>query len=100
MRTRQAKDTVAGTVHGIDRLIRNVQTGRFERSLSALTAAGAQIVPGRGLDFLDPDGNQVEVVQYDQIQFTKAPEILRGMNLELGKTDAALAELREKGLAE
>jgi catechol 2,3-dioxygenase-like lactoylglutathione lyase family enzyme len=66
----------------------------------ALTAAGAEIVPGRSLDFLDPDGNQVEVVQYDQIQFTKAPEILRGMNLELGKTDAALAELREKGLAE
>jgi len=66
----------------------------------ALTAAGAEIRPGRGLDFLDPDGNQVEVVQYDQIQFTKAPEILRGMNLELGKTDAALAELRGKGLAE
>ena len=67
----------------------------------ALTAAGAEILPGgRSLDFLDPDGNQVEVVQYDQIQFTKAPEILRGMKLELGKTDAALAELREKGLAE
>ena len=66
----------------------------------ALTAAGAEIRRGRGLDFLDPDGNQVEVVQYDQIQFTKAPEILRGMNLELGKNDAALAELREKGLAE
>ena len=67
----------------------------------ALTAAGAKILPGgRSLDFLDPDGNQVEVVQYDQIQFTKAPEILRGMNLELGKTDAALAELRGKGLAE
>jgi len=66
----------------------------------ALTAAGAEIRRGRGLDFLDPDGNQVEVVQYDQIQFTKAPEILRGMNLELGKTDAALAELREKGLGE
>lgn len=64
----------------------------------ALTAARAEILPGRGLDFLDPDGNQVEVVQYDQIQFTKAPEILRGMNLELGKTDAALAELREKSI--
>ena len=66
----------------------------------ALMAAGAELRRGRGLDFLDPDGNQVEVVQYDQIQFTKAPEILRGMNLELDKTDAALAELREKGLAE
>ena len=65
----------------------------------ALATAGAEILPGRRLDFLDPDGNRVEVVQYDQIQFTKAPEILRGMNLALGKTDAALAELREKGLA-
>jgi catechol 2,3-dioxygenase-like lactoylglutathione lyase family enzyme len=65
----------------------------------ALTTACVEILPGRRLDFLDPDGNRVEVVQYDQIQFTKAPAILRGMNLELGKTDAALAELREKGLA-
>src|ERR1700735_3764837 len=30
-------------VHGIDRMVRNVRTGRFERSLSALTAAGALI---------------------------------------------------------
>jgi lactoylglutathione lyase len=65
----------------------------------ALAAAGAEVIPGRRLDFLDPDGNRVEIVQYDAIQFTKAPEILRGMGLELGKTDAALAELREKGLA-
>ena len=43
MRTQQAKDPVASTVNGIDRLIRNVQTGRFERSLSALTAAGALV---------------------------------------------------------
>ncbi|UUL77529.1 hypothetical protein NG819_08950 [Pseudarthrobacter sp. Fe7] len=43
MKANQAKGTVAETVHGIDRLIRNVQTGRFERSLSALTAAGALV---------------------------------------------------------
>jgi hypothetical protein len=55
--------------------------------------------PVRRLDFLDPDGNRIEVVQYDQVQFTKSPEVLRGMGLELGKTGAALAELREKGLA-
>ena len=28
---------------GIDRMVRNVETGRFERSLSALTAAGALV---------------------------------------------------------
>jgi lactoylglutathione lyase len=65
----------------------------------ALEAAGVEIIPGPRLDFLDPDGNRVEIVQYDQIQFTKTPEILRGMGLELGKTEGALAELREKGLA-
>ena len=56
--------------------------------------------PGRGLSFRDPWGNRIEVVQYDEIQFTKAPEVLRGMGLEgLGKTAAARAELASKGLA-
>jgi lactoylglutathione lyase len=71
-----------------------------EATRRALVAAGAEILPGRRLDFLDPDGNRVEIVQYDQIQFTKTDEILAGMGLALGKTDAALAELREKGLAQ
>ncbi len=65
----------------------------------ALEAAGVEILPGRRLDFLDPWGNRVEIVQYDQIQFTKTPEILQGMGLDLGKTEAALEELRVKGLA-
>jgi len=30
-------------LHGIDRLVRNVETGRFERSLSGLTAMGAVV---------------------------------------------------------
>jgi lactoylglutathione lyase len=65
----------------------------------ALRAAGVEPLPGHRLDFLDPDGNRVEIVQYDEVQFTKAPEILDGMGLELGKGEQALAELREKGLA-
>jgi lactoylglutathione lyase len=64
-----------------------------------LAAAGVSVLPGRGLDFLDPDGNRIEIVQYDKIQFTKTAEVLGGMGLELGKSDGALAELREKGLA-
>ena len=60
---------------------------------------GAEIVPGRGLNFRDPFGNLVQVVQYDEIQFTKSDRILEGMGLELGKTERALGELREKGLA-
>ena len=70
-----------------------------ETTRQALNDIGADILPGRGLDFLDPDGNRVEIVQYDQIQFTKSAEVLRGMGLELAKSDDALAQLRAKGLA-
>jgi lactoylglutathione lyase len=66
---------------------------------AALEEAGAEILPGRGLNFHDPWGNFVQVVEYGDIQFTKAPAILRGMGLDhLEKTPAALEELREKGL--
>jgi catechol 2,3-dioxygenase-like lactoylglutathione lyase family enzyme len=70
-----------------------------ERVRRALEEAGVEVFPGRRLDFLDPWGNRVEVVQYDQIQFTKTDRVLEGMGLELEKSEAALAELREKGLA-
>jgi catechol 2,3-dioxygenase-like lactoylglutathione lyase family enzyme len=65
----------------------------------ALAEAGAEILAGRGLDFRDPWGNRVQVVDYRRIQFTKAPGISEGMGLELAKTEEALAELRDKGLA-
>ena len=59
------------------------------------------LLPGRGTRFRDPWGNQIEVVQYDEVQFSKAPGVLRGMGLaELGKTPEAVEELREKGLAD
>ena len=64
----------------------------------ALEAAGVELAPGRSLDFHDPWGNAVQVVQYDEVQFTKAVPVLRGMELDLGKTEKALAELRAKGL--
>ena len=66
----------------------------------ALEEAGAEILPGRGLDFRDPWGNHVQVVEYGNIQFTKAPEVLEGMGLgHLEKTQRAREELRRKGLA-
>ena len=71
-----------------------------EATRLALEEAGAEIQPGRGLDFLDRWGNHVQVVDYRDVQFTKTPEILRGMGLaQLPKTKQALAELREKGLS-
>jgi lactoylglutathione lyase len=66
-----------------------------------LAEAGVEVLPGRGLDFRDPWGNIVEVVEYSEIQFTKEPRVLAGMDLAgLGKSEHALDELRAKGLAD
>ena len=65
-----------------------------------LERAGVEILPGRFFDIRDPSGNRIQIVQYDEIQFTKPDRILQGMGLELGKSERALAELREEGLAD
>jgi len=71
----------------------------MEAARQALEDADAEILPGRGLDFLDPWGNHVQVVAYGDIQFTKDAAVLEGMRLGgLGKSTAALEELRRKGL--
>ena len=62
-------------------------------------AAGGTIIPGPFLDFLDPWGNRIEVVEYANIQFTKASHVLRGMGLDLKKNAKALGELADKGMA-
>jgi lactoylglutathione lyase len=67
---------------------------------AALTAAGVKPLPGRFLDFRDPWGNRIEIVGYDNIQFTKAPNVLRGMGLaHLHKNASALKELADKDMA-
>src|SRR5499427_10061838 len=64
----------------------------------ALAVAGIKPLPGRFLDFLDPWGNRIEIVGYDNIQFTKAENVLRGMGLaHLKKNASALKELGDKG---
>jgi hypothetical protein len=65
----------------------------------AVEEAGATILPGPGLDFLDPWGNHVQVVQYSDVQFTKVAHVLRGMGLQLDKSPKAIGELAEKGMA-
>jgi predicted enzyme related to lactoylglutathione lyase len=66
----------------------------------ALAAAGIKPLPGRFLDFRDPWGNRIEIVGYDNIQFTKAPNVLRGMGLaHLSKNASAIKELKDKGMA-
>jgi len=71
-----------------------------EAARQAILAAGITIEPGPFLDFRDPWGNLVEIVGYTNIQFTKADHVLRGMGLShLRKSDQAIEELREKGMA-
>ncbi len=66
----------------------------------AARAAGVDVQPSGHLRFRDPWGNNVEVVDYRDVQFTKDARVLRGMGLALEKHERALAELREKGLAD
>ena len=67
---------------------------------SALAEAGVEALPGPFLDFRDPWGNRVEIVGYDSVQFSKAPNVLRGMGLShLSKNAKATKELADKGMA-
>jgi catechol 2,3-dioxygenase-like lactoylglutathione lyase family enzyme len=66
---------------------------------AALLDGGVSVPPSGHLRFRDPWGNNVEIVGYRDIQFTKAPEVLRALAAEgIEKTDAAREELRAKGL--
>jgi catechol 2,3-dioxygenase-like lactoylglutathione lyase family enzyme len=62
-------------------------------------AAGAKMLKGKFLDFMDPWGNRIEVVEYRDLQFTKSPAVLQGMGLDLDKSAEAEKELRDKGMA-
>ena len=66
---------------------------------AALEAAGVPVTPAPNCSFRDPWGNQVQVVDYRDVQFTKTTEILRALGLSPEKTERALGELRDKGLA-
>jgi lactoylglutathione lyase len=71
-----------------------------EAARKALADAGVATLPGPFLDFFDPWGNRIEIIGYDNIQFTKAPHVLRGMGLaHLAKNDKAIKELADKGMA-
>ena len=68
--------------------------------LDALGTLGIPLLPGPFKDFLDPWGNRIELIDYATIQFSKTPAVLRGMGADhIEKTEEALEELREKGMA-
>jgi catechol 2,3-dioxygenase-like lactoylglutathione lyase family enzyme len=60
---------------------------------------GVRVFGQRGLDFYDPWGNLIQVVDYRDIQFTKTDEVLRAQGLKgLKKSGRAREELRAKGI--
>jgi lactoylglutathione lyase len=72
-----------------------------EAARRALQDAGVEVPRSGHLDFRDPWGNHVEIVDYREIQFTKAENVARGMGLDgLEKSEKALEELRSKGLVD
>jgi catechol 2,3-dioxygenase-like lactoylglutathione lyase family enzyme len=81
-----------------ERHIGLVVDGR-EETLERARAAGLRMLGDN--DFLDPFGNQWQIVDYRDVQFTKTPRILEGLGLsDLDKSERALDELRAKGLAD
>ncbi len=65
-----------------------------------LQELGIPVSSGRSLDFRDPSGNLIQVVDYGDIQFTKTDDVLRAMDLDdLEKSESAMAELRAKGVS-
>jgi hypothetical protein len=78
----------------------SVSSSMKEAARRALQDAGVSPIDGRFLDFRDPWGNRIEIVGYDNIQFTKAANVLRGMGLtHLSKNQSAKTELAKKGMA-
>jgi hypothetical protein len=54
----------------------------LDAARAALAAAGVDLLPGRGLNFRDPWGNRVEVVEYGDVQFAKAPGVAAAMGVD------------------
>jgi catechol 2,3-dioxygenase-like lactoylglutathione lyase family enzyme len=86
-------------VEGVERRHIGFVVDDRSRIIELAKAAGAVMVEGPFLDFLDPWGNRLEIIEYSNIQFTKAPNVLRGMGLALDKNANAKKELTEKGMA-
>ncbi len=65
----------------------------------AMARLGIESINER-MNILDPWGNRIEIVPYDDVQFTKADNILHGMGIgRLEKTANAMDELKKKNMA-
>jgi catechol 2,3-dioxygenase-like lactoylglutathione lyase family enzyme len=67
---------------------------------AACLAAGEDVRREGNLRLRDPSGNQLEIVDYRDVQFTKTPAVLRALGVEeIAKSERARRELAAKGLA-
>jgi len=72
-----------------------------EAARAALAEAGITPEPGRFFRVRDPWGTLIELVDYRDVQFLKAPQALAALGAGgLGKRQAALDELRAKGIGD
>jgi catechol-2,3-dioxygenase len=68
---------------------------------AALQERGIDVSPEGSVDFSDPWGNHIQVVDYRDIQFAKTPAALRAVGGEhLAKRPGARREMESKGLLE
>jgi catechol-2,3-dioxygenase len=68
---------------------------------AALSERGIEVAPEGSVDFSDPWGNHIQVVDYRDIQFAKTPAALRAVGSEhLAKRSSARREMEAKGLLE
>ena len=66
---------------------------------AALAEAGEEVKAAGNLRMRDPSGNQIEIVDYRDVQFTKTPAVLRALGVEgIAKSERASKELAAKGL--
>ena len=89
---------VAGTTTGTPQRHFGLVVEDRDAVRALVAAAGGTILPGGFLDFLDPWGNRIEIVDYRKVQFTKAAAVLEAMGIADGKTDKAKRQLRDKGM--
>ena len=66
---------------------------------AALAEAGEEVKAAGNLRMRDPSGNQIEIVDYRDVQFSKTPAVLRALGVEgIAKSERASKELAAKGL--
>jgi lactoylglutathione lyase len=64
-----------------------------------LLDAGVEVARSGSLRILDPSGNQLEIVDYRDVQFSKTGAVLGAMGLDgVHKSESARRELADKGM--